>query len=410
MQQRERVGITRALLNADKLSAGLRAGRDAREAMSGVPVVGVSRALARVDGAWVANGSLLAPTELPARLIAVAPGLGQSQRFTVDDQPYLAVAVGLIDGVYVEVFPLTELADSLALTRNVLIGTAVVAAPIGGLIGFAAANRLLRPVQRMGRGAQRLASGDLEVRMAPEGDADLDPIIGSFNDMAEAVESRIRRERRFSANVSHELRSPLTAVVGTTEFLESRADTLPERERSLVHVLSAQVDRMSRMLLDLLEISRIGGSGDATQAEPVDLRAMCEQALADRGQQAVVSGEAMVVSDGRRIERIIRNIVDNAVAHAGGVVAIAIATDGTAATVAVDDAGPGIDDELADRLFEPFARGSGASAGSGAGLGLAIAREQATLIGATITTAASPQGGARFTVSIPIGLPEGESS
>jgi signal transduction histidine kinase len=271
------------------------------------------------------------------------------------------------------------------------------------VIGATAVGRLLRPVRRLGVAAQRIAGGELSTRITLTGDRDLDPIAESFNEMAEAVQTRIARERRFSGNVSHELRSPITAALGTAELLEARRDRLPEREAGLLDVLAEQVRRMSRMLVDLLEISRIG-SDDPPLWESADIGALCREVLQMRGlDPALVSAEAMEVrTDARRFERIIGNLVDNAQNHGAGLVAVGVTRSADAVAIAVDDAGPGIDADLRERLFEPFARGSASPRTHGAGLGLAIAREQARVLGGDLRVERSPQGGARFVVSLPI--------
>ena len=418
LNQRERVAVTRAVLNVGEFVKGLESGKTPLQAMERIPIVGVSRAFALVDGVWVTNGGPVTPENTPPALVQQAPSKGATQRFAVDGELYLGVAVGLRNGSYVEVFALSELTNSLATIRAVLAGTTVAAAIAGALLGFLAAGRLLTPLQRIATKARRIGGGDLHVRFAPTSDRDLEPIVTAFNEMIDAVQAQVQRERRFSANVSHELRSPLTAVVGTSELLAAHTASLPEREAALVRVLDEQVGRLSRMLLDLLEIAKITGGQEVVVQEPVDLRALCEQVLTERGSGAAISGEAVVMSDGRRIERILRNVIDNACVHAAGVSAIGIevrlvsdVTDPYAGTVphrriavvSIDDNGPGIPEAMRERLFEPFMRGDAASATPGAGLGLAIAGEQATVIGGRIEILDAPTGGSRFRITLPVG-------
>ncbi len=260
--------------------------------------------------------------------------------------------------MYVEVFPLRDLDRTLTWGGWILVGLSLLAALFGAIIGASAVGRILGPVRRLGGGARRIASGELGTRIDLTGDPDLDPIAASFNDMAEAVQARIARERRFSANVSHELRSPLTSVLGTAELLEGRSERLPEREAGLVTVLVQQVRRMSQMLLDLLEISRINVD-DPPQWESADLAALCREVLEQRGlDPALVTGDEPVVrTDARRLERIVGNLVDNAQRHGGGVVQVLIQRDRGRVRILVDDAGPGIDEGIRERLFEPFTRG-----------------------------------------------------
>ena len=219
-------------------------------------------------------------------------------------------------------------------------------------------------------------------------------IAASFNDMAEAVQARIAHERRFSAHVSHELRSPLTSVLGTAELLDGRCERPPEREAGLVTVLVQQVRRMSQMLLDLLEISRINAD-DPTQWDSADLAALCREVVAQRGlDPTLVAGDAPVVrTDARRLERIIGNLVDNAQRHGGGLVQVLLQRDASALRILVVYAGPGIDEGIRERLFEPFARGASGGQTEGAGLGLAIVREQALALGGDVTIEPHPPVG-----------------
>ena len=164
---------------------------------------------------------------------------------------------------------------------------------------------------------------------------------------------------------------------------------------------------MSKMLLDLLEISRIG-SDDPPQWENADIAALCWEVVEMRGLPIdIVTGEEPIArTDARRFERIIGNLVDNANNHGGGVVGIVIEADDEKVRINVDDAGPGVDETLRERLFEPFARGNAAHRTEGAGLGLAIALEQSHVLKGDLWVETSPQGGARFVAELPI-TPEG---
>jgi two-component system sensor histidine kinase MtrB len=301
------------------------------------------------------------------------------------------------------VFSLQDLNRTLTIGGWLLIVQTAIAGGLGALIGRYTVGQILRPLRRLGAGARRIASGDLGTRIDETGDRDLDPIAGSFNEMAEAVQSRIQRERRFSANVSHELRSPLTTVVGTADLLDRRREELPEREAKLIAVLVEQVHRMSQMLLDLLEISRIGGD-DPIQVESVDVSLLCLDVVRVRNlPDALVTGDKPVIrTDGRRFERIVGNLVENAQRHGSGVEQVRVERLAETVRVYVEDRGPGIDPAQLDKLFEPFSRGEDAHHTSGAGLGLAIAREQANLLNAELIVENREGGGVRFIVEIPV--------
>lgn len=403
LDQRESAALTRAALDSRAVGAYLAAGATPSEALDQIPSVGTSQPMIRLDTTWYTSAVTVPPDALPADLLTAAVPTGARQRFSITGDPYFAVAVPIESGMYVEVFPLRDLDRTLTWGGWTLVGLSLLAAVFGAIIGATAVGRILRPVRQLGAGARRIAGGELTTRIDLAGDPDLDPIASSFNEMAEAVQARIARERRFSANVSHELRSPLTSVLGTAELLEGGRERLPEREAGLVTVLVHQVRRMSHMLLDLLEISRIS-SDDPPQWESADLAALCRDVAAQRGvdPSVVVGDEPTVRTDARRLERIIGNLIDNAQQHAGGVVQVLIQRDSGSVRILVDDAGPGIDEGIRERLFEPFTRGESPGHTDGAGLGLAIVREQAVILGGDVTVETSPAGGARFVARLPI--------
>ena len=407
--QRQATGLARAVLDARSADATIAGGIQPGEALNSLPVVGSSQALMRVGRTWYSRGSTVAPEYIPTSLIdtTLSTGGGQ-QRFTIGTEPYYGVGVYTRSGLYVELFPLTDLRDVLDDARMSLFLLAIGAFVVGGAIGRYLGDRLLRPVQRLGAGARQLAAGDLTVRLPETGDPDLDPISDSFNEMAVAVASRIERERRFVANVSHELRSPLTTVVGTAELLEEHKENFAPREARLVTSLAGQARRLTRILLDLLEISSVTAAAPV-QRDATDLAGLVEGVLSSRNldTRLLAGDRPIVVTDARRVERVMANLIDNAVRHADGVRQVLIVATPERVCLHVDDGGPGIDPGNADRLFEPFTRGDHAveHRTEGAGLGLAIVRDQAAAIGGTISVGGSPFGGARFTLDLPAGVP-----
>jgi two-component system, OmpR family, sensor histidine kinase MtrB len=412
LNQREDAALTRALLDSRAVGASLSAGIAPTQSLEQVPAIGSSQALVRVAGTWYTSGVTVPPDALPAGLLETAASAGGAQqRAAISGDPYFVVAVQLTEAMYVEVFSLSDLDRTLTIGAWLLAGQTLVAGAIGVVIGRYTVSQVLRPVLRLGAGTRRIASGDLGTRIDETGDRDLDPIAASFNDMAETVQSRIQRERRFSANVSHELRSPLTTVVGTADLLDRRRDELPDREAGLIAVLVEQVHRMSQMLLDLLEISRIGGD-DPIQVETVDVSLLCLDVVRMRNlSDELVTGDSPVIrTDGRRFERVVGNLVENARRHGGGVESIRVERRSDTVRVYVEDRGPGIDPAQLEKLFEPFTRGEDAHHTSGAGLGLAIAREQANLLNAELLVENRESGGARFIVEIPISRDSQDSS
>lgn len=403
--QRQSAGLTRALLDARSVDAAIAGGTPPGVVLNQLPVVGTSLALIRVGQEWYSRGSTIATSDIPVSLIDLTLTEGGAQQTVlIDGQYYYAVGVYTRSGLYVELFPLSDLLETLRNGALLLVLLAVGAFILGGAIGRYVGNRLMRPLQRLGAGARQLADGDLTVRLPDTGDPDLDPISDSFNEMAVAVASRIERERRFVANVSHELRSPLTTVVATAELLEEHHDTFPPREARLVTSLATQSRRLTRILLDLLEISSVTARAPV-QRDATDIAALIEAVLSGRNlETALLHGDRpVVVTDARRVERVMANLIDNAIRHGNGVRQILMVAGEGRVRIHVDDAGPGVDPDEVERLFEPFARGHGLNERrvEGAGLGLAIVREQSEAIGGSVDVGPSPFGGARFSLDLP---------
>lgn len=403
LSQRENAALTRAQLDARAVRAFLEGGGSPAEALEIVPSVGTSQPLLLNAGSWYTASVTVPPESLPPELLSLGLATGAHQRFAIEGDPYFAVALPMPEGEYVEVFALAELDQILNLGGWLLAASSLFAAGVGAIVGATSVGRILGPVRRLEAGADRLAAGELASRIELTGDPDIDPIAQAFNGMAASMQSRIARERRFSANVSHELRSPLTAVLGTSELLADGRHRLPEREARLVEVLTVQVRRMSQTLLDLLEISRVV-SDAPLQSEDTDLRRLCCGVLESRGiDEALLHGDgASVRSDPRRLERIIGNLVDNAENHGGGLTAVQIQQVAKNVRILIDDSGSGIPPDERERVFEAFFRGANAHVTDGAGLGMAIAREQARMIGGDILIESNGSGGARLIVDLPV--------
>ena len=402
VQQRESTALNRALIDSRVVDAALTEGVREGRALEALPAAADSQALLRVGVEWFSSNVTVSPRELSRELLTVAEQNGAWQRLQVSTgDTYLAVAIPVKDGMFVETFSFAALDQTLTILGWVLAAASLAACAVGAGVGRYAGRRLLRPLVDLSDGARRITAGDLRARVAVGEDPDLRAISIAFNDMADAVQDRLQRERRFSANVSHELRSPLTGIVGTADLLETRLDRLPLREATLVEALGRQVRRFSSTVLDLLEISSIGGD-EVVQSESIDVGLLIDELLTGRGlSRSLRHGESVyTLTDPRRFERIVGNLIDNAQRHGQGLTAVAVKHDGDILRLTVDDSGPGVPDDLVSQIFEPFARGD-ATSQDGAGLGLAIVREQVRMLGGTVAVMNSPTGGARFEVELP---------
>jgi two-component system, OmpR family, sensor histidine kinase MtrB len=295
----------------------------------------------------------------------------------------------------------------------VLAAAACTVVPLSVLIGWRVARPTLKPLDDLARAAAAIADGDLHTRIDPRGDPSLAPLATSFNRTAQALEERLRSDARFAADVSHELRSPLTTMLNATALVDAYRDRLPEDGREGLDLLRTEVSNFERLVADLLEISRAdAGSVDAA-LETVRLTELVRASL-DRHVRAVGgevpldvapgASDVLVRADKRRLERVLANLMDNADRHGGGLTAVAVARAGDRAEITVDDAGPGVPAAERERVFERFARGSrsGRASSEGSGLGLSLVVRHLALMDGTVRVDDAPGGGARFVVDLPV--------
>jgi two-component system, OmpR family, sensor histidine kinase MtrB len=258
--------------------------------------------------------------------------------------------------------------------------------------------------------AERIAGGALSARLDETLDPDLVALSGSFNRMADGLERRIAREARFASDVSHELRSPLTTLSTALSVLERRRGELSAEGGQALDLLSADVSRFQKTVLDLIEISRHDAGGVPVDLDTIPIAEAVRRVVRRLGvgyavEVAPSAVGALVSIDVRRLERILANFVDNAEVHGGGVTRIAVWADGGHAFMAVEDRGPGIPAGEADRVFERFARGGLARRrGSldGSGLGLSLAAENAQLVGGRVFVDPGHEPGARLVFATPV--------
>ncbi len=317
-------------------------------------------------------------------------------------------------------FPLDKEVETLALVRNALLLAALGLVILVGGIAWLVTRQVVTPVRMAARIAERLSAGRLEERMKVRGEDDLARLAASFNRMASSLQRQIRQledlsrvQRRFVSDVSHELRTPLTTVRMAADVLhEARTEFDPAVERS-AEILQAQLDRFEALLADLLEISRYDAGAAVLETEPTDLRVLARhvieamETLAERkgsDLRLVEPGVACVAEvDSRRIERVLRNLVANAIEHGEGrPIEVRVAADDDAVAVAVRDHGVGLEPEAVGMVFNRFWRGDPARARTtgGTGLGLSIALEDAHLHDGWLQAWGEPGDGCQFRLTL----------
>jgi two-component system, OmpR family, sensor histidine kinase MtrB len=336
----------------------------------------------------------------------VGDGDVAAQRFHSADGPVLAVGLPLpaVGAEYYELAPLDELDDTLQSLSTILIVGAALTTASGAALGAWASRSVVTPLHRVAATAASIAGGNLDTRLPATQDPELATIVGSFNSMVDTLQQRIVRDARLAADVSHELRSPLTTLVGSVDLLNSRRSELPSRSQRVLDLVTADLTRFRRLLDDLLELARSDAGLDGRR-EAVDLVPLLRHVLQESGvDSAVLTGlnDVQVAGDKARLGRLFRNLFENAERHGSGLTKVHVDRSDAEVIVFVDDAGKGIPLQERERVFERFATGpAGRGSSSGTGLGLALVAETATVHGGAVWCTASPDGGARFVVRLP---------
>ncbi|MEP9383902.1 MtrAB system histidine kinase MtrB [Nocardioides sp. KR10-350] len=319
-------------------------------------------------------------------------------------------------------FPLDEQEETLALvTRGLLVAAGVLLVLIA-LAAWLVARQVVTPVRLARQVAERLAAGQLQQRMRVSGEDDLARLAVSFNQMASNLQNQIRQleelsrvQRRFTSDVSHELRTPLTTVRMAGEVLYDARDRFDPPTARAAELLHTELDRFENLLVDLLEISRFDAGAAVLDLEDVDLAGVAHR-VADQHRPLTEprSLELVVIApdhpcvaevDVRRVERILRNLVTNAIDHAGESdrIEIRVDSDDHAAAVAVRDHGVGLAPGETAMVFNRFWRADPARdrSSGGTGLGLAISLEDAHLHGGWLQAWGRPGQGAQFRLTLP---------
>jgi two-component system sensor histidine kinase MtrB len=318
-------------------------------------------------------------------------------------------------------FPLDEVASQAQLVASTITVTGIALVAVIGLVVFFVTRLVVNPVRVAARTAQRLSNGLLDQRMEVNGEDDLAALAASFNQMAETLQRHILRledmsrlQRRFTSDVSHELRTPLTTVRMAADLIfNSREDFDPAVSRS-AELLQAELDRFESLLAELLEISRFDAGFAALDAEPTNLAPLLERvverlaAVAERAKVTVILDAPVdpVVAeiDVRRVERILRNLIGNAIEHGEGKpVKVRLATREGAVAITVRDYGVGLKPGEEKLVFNRFWRAdqSRARQTGGTGLGLSISVEDARLHGGWLEAWGAPGQGAQFRLTLP---------
>jgi signal transduction histidine kinase len=381
--------------------------------------------VATLIGLWQ-RGSRKAPAPAGGRFLAALTGWLSLGPWTTLPAPggdvMLTVFPLPVDQVLVAETPLEDVDVLLKADLVIFAATAAAALTAAGTLAVWLTGRALSPLERVAAVAREVSRGDYDRRTGLRGAGEVASLSVAFDEMVDRLEEQIRLERksearmrRFLADASHELRTPVTGILGHLEVLrrgalDSRADL--EESLAAMHLAS---ERMARLVADLLTLARFEQTEARLRAEPVDagelVRDAARAARPNTRDHLVTfdpaAGRVAVLGDRDAAERILINLLDNAAKYspAGSLIALTVRPSaGGRVEVAVADRGPGIPEDERERIFERLYRGDRSRANGadhGAGLGLAICRALARGQGGDVTVRDTPGGGATFVVTLP---------
>ncbi len=413
IDQRERGAVRQAFADASYVRDGLLTPRtkvsDVLGALS--PPADATVLVHRRDR-WFSSSLQVGESAVPVSVVtAVRDGQATVTWGSSAGTPGLIIGVPLpgVDAEFYEVAGTPELDSSLRTLGVVLLVFAVLTAAGGALVGRWAARRVVAPLDDVASAAARIAGGELDTRLPLTEDPDLATIVGSFNSMVDTVRERIERDARFAADVSHELRSPLTAVVTSVAVLEHRRDDLPPRSQQALDLIARDLDRFRRAIEDLLELGRLESTAAAPVRDPVTVGDLVHHAL-DAGDRplSLLRGDpgarsAVVLADKSQLHRALVNLFENADRHGNGLTGVALTREGDSVCITVEDAGAGVDEPDRERVFHRFVRGGSRGSLPGTGLGLSLVAETIRGHGGTVRCWSEPgRPGARFTMRLPL--------
>ncbi len=300
--------------------------------------------------------------------------------------------------------------SSISFVRSRLVVAGLIALGCSLLVGYVAASIFARRIRRLERAADQIASGDFGEPVVDRGRDELAQLAAAFERMRQRLAQLERARREFIANASHELRTPLFSLAGFLELM-SDEELDPKTQAEFMVTMREQVERLTKLATELLDLSRLDAGRLKLENEPIDLSSLAETlaeefhavALSSDHELAVHGGNAAVTAlgDEERVLQIGRILVENALIHTppGTPVRVATALRNGSAVLTVEDEGPGIPAEYAGQIFDRFYRLEG-SVASGSGLGLAIARELGELMGGSVELEPLP-GRTLFSLTLP---------
>ena len=319
------------------------------------------------------------------------------------------------------VYDLVSAQQTLDFVQSTLVFGGAILIMLIGAVAYYVSTRVVNPISIAASAAEELAAGALDRRLTEKGEDIIANLAKSFNSMASSLQSQIgalnklsKMQQRFVSDVSHELRTPLTTIKLSVAILDQQRDELPPNALRSLETLQSQVTRFDALLSDLLEISRYDAGAVSAEFETTDLNGVVGMALAhieplasSRACELVVDippGPVNAELDARRIERVLRNLLSNAIEHGEGKpIEVQVGASDTAVAVTVTDHGVGMSRTELDRVFDRFWRADPARKRTvgGTGLGLSIATEDTNIHNGWLQATSKPGEGSTFRLTLP---------
>jgi two-component system OmpR family sensor kinase len=392
--------------------------RQAQDSNARVTLLGIRQGDAGPEPAFVIADSeferdAVLPQYLPAATAAgadrIASGIEHAGGERLAETAVPLTSRGATDWVAVFTSPLDDVDDNVALIRRQILIAGTIALTAAALAGWLAARAHSRRLRRLENAAEQVAEGNFAVPIPIDSTDEVGQLAMTFNEMQKRLARLDSARKEFIANASHELRTPIFSLGGFVELLDE-ANPDPESRREFVRTMREQIDRLTKLATDLLDLSKIDADALELRHRDVDLGRVARETAAEfqpaaerhRSKLEVQAGSgepAVALADPDRVRQIMRILIDNALRHTPEGTPISVRThqqDGVAGLV-VSDLGPGIGAQARSRVFDRFYTGDEAG---GSGLGLAIARELALRMNGTLEVV-SRSGHTDFTLELP---------
>ncbi|MFE6511453.1 ATP-binding protein [Nocardioides sp. NPDC057767] len=407
--QRERNALQQAYIDAALVKERLRTnGVNVADVLTEIAQPRRTTVLVHQDGQWYSS-DLTTPVHDATSSVARSVEAGDVALSWNDagDRPNIVVGIPL-EGVgadYYEVTHAKELSQTLDTMGYALAISAALTTVAGGILGWYAARRVLRPLRQVALAAARISAGELDTRVEATDDPDLATLTGSFNTMVDTVVERLDHDARFAADVSHELRTPVATLTTSLGVLQGDR-TLSPSSATAVGLMAGELERFRGALEDLITLGRLDAGVRESEWEVLGVADLVAATLREAG----IGGEVVVevpadleiYADRLQVHRALANLVRNAETHGGGLTAVRATSRRRHAEIHVVDSGPGVPAAEREHIFDRFARLGARGATTGSGLGLSIVEQTAQLHDGSVWCRDTDSGGADFVLSLPL--------